>query len=394
MGRTLAHRARVAHPVVTGPLEDGCVVERDTRIVAVGRWADLRDALPADAEIHDHGDVWLVPGLVNAHAHLELTGHGTVPFGGSLFNWLDKVAEQSKLLARERPEAFAEAADEGARMLRETGTAAILDTTLWGVRARSDALIVPAYEFLSFSAREDERPFYRQAIERAAADAARGLRCALEPHTLYTVHPGLMRKAREIANREGVLFATHVAETREEVEFISRGTGPMVDWLRDQGAPIEEYGTARSPVRRLDELGVLDRAVLFHANYVEERDFATLVRRSASVVYCPRSHRHFGHEPHPAPAMVRAGVNVCLGTDGLVSNVGLDMRAEMLCALHRCPGLDPETVLLMATLCGARALGIDGELGALAPGLRAEFAELPVAEFPLPLPPGGVRSQG
>jgi len=393
MGRTVASRARAVHPVVREPIDGGCVVERDGRIVAVGRWGDVRDALPVDAEIRDHGDVWLVPGLVNAHAHLELTGHGTVAFEGSLFDWLDEVADHSKLLARERPEAFADAADEGARMLRETGTAAILDTTLWGVRARSDALVIPAYEFLSFSSREDERPFYRQAVERVAADASRGLRCALEAHTPYTVHPDLVRKAREIADREGVLFASHLAETPDEVEFISRGTGPLVDWLRDQGAPIEEYGTARSPVQRLEELGVLGRAILFHGNYVEERDFATLVRRSASVVYCPRSHRHFGHDPHPAPAMVRAGVNVCLGTDGLVSNEGLDMVAEMLCALDRCPGLDPETVLLMATLCGARALGIDGELGALAPGLRAEFAEFAPDAFPL-RPPGGVRSPG
>jgi cytosine/adenosine deaminase-related metal-dependent hydrolase len=148
------------------------------------------------------------------------------------------------------------------------------------------------------------------------------------------------------------------------------------------GDPCVYGGDGKTPVERLDDLGVLEHAILFHGNYMTERDLPRVLRNSASVVYCPRSHRHFGHVSHPAPLMLSRGVNVCLGTDGLVSNEGLDMVEEMLCALERCPALSPDAVLTMATLCGARALGIDGEYGALAPGMRAAFAEIPVSRWP------------
>jgi cytosine/adenosine deaminase-related metal-dependent hydrolase len=368
------------HPVVTPPIDGGGVLVADGAILAVGPWREIG---PCADEVVDHGDVWLTPGLINAHAHLELTDHGTIPMTGSFWEWLDAVTDRSRAMAAEDPEGFQRAADRGATMLAESGTAAVVDTTLWGVRAELDGRLIPAYEFLSFTPDEMERPFFRQAIERVESDAAAGLPCAIEPHTPYTVHPDLIRRARTVADDNHRLFAIHVSELPVEEELSRRAAGPLAEMIAAHGGdPCVYGGDGKTPVERLDDLGVLEHAILFHGNYMTERDLPRVLRNSASVVYCPRSHRHFGHVSHPAPLMLSRGVNVCLGTDGLVSNEGLDMVEEMLCALERCPALSPDAVLTMATLCGARALGIDGEYGALAPGMRAAFAEIPVSRWP------------
>jgi cytosine/adenosine deaminase-related metal-dependent hydrolase len=360
------------------------VVERGGRIVAVGRWRDLAASLPEGAAVTDHGDVHLMPGLVNAHAHLELTGHRTIPFAGSFATWLNEVTSASRDLAATDPDGFPRAAAAGAEMLAATGTAAILDTTNRGIRAPFPGVLIPMYEYFAFTEDGADRPYWSATRERAEHDSATALRFGIQPHTPYTVHGGMILRGRELADRHGARFGIHVSETLEEIEFHRIGGGRFAEWIHGAGGDPVEFGagSGRSPVRRLSELGVLARAVLYHGNYVEDADIPLLIGASASVVYCPRSHRHFGHAPHPAAKLVAAGVNVCLGTDGLVSNEGLDMREEMLCALDRCPDLAPETVLLAATLCGARALGIDGEVGVLAPGLRATLCAMPLDHWP------------
>ncbi len=321
---------------------------------------------------------------MNAHAHLELTAHGTIPYNGFLGDWLFAVGARTWELESDGALDPQAAATAGAAMLAASGCAAIADTSLRGVRAEFDGAMVVLHEVMGFtSLGEDE--IWRRASERLAADVAAHLPCGLQPHALYSVGPDLFMEARRRADASGCLFATHLAETREEVQFLLDGSGPFAELLGGTGAAPAGLGAVgASPVRRLRDLGCLDRALLFHGNYIADEDFPTLALAGASVVYCPRSHRHFGHTDHPAPRMLRAGVNVCIGTDGLVSNEGLDMQAEMRAALDRCPGLSPEDVLAMATLFGARALRLDGDLGALAPNMRAQFAALPFDEWPYP----------
>ena len=380
MDRAIGHRARWVHPVVMPAVADGGVLVRGDVILAVGRW---REIAPQADEVVDHGDVRLTPGLINAHAHLELTSHGAIPAAGGLPDWMAEVARRSRAMADDGRAGFQRAADLGAETLRQSGTAVILDSTLWGVRAESSAAVLPAYEFISYTSREDERPFWSQVVERAEADERAVRLSAVEPHTPYTVHPDLIRRARDLADRHGRLFAIHLAEIEAEAELSAAASGPLADLIAANGGDPADYGgNGRTPAQHLGDLGVLDHAVLFHGNYLDAQDLPLLLKASASVVYCPRSHRHFGHSPHPAASMLSRGVNVCLGTDGLVSNEGLDMREEMRCAVDRCPGLSPDDALMMATLCGARALGIDGEYGALARGMRAVFAEIPEALWP------------
>jgi aminodeoxyfutalosine deaminase len=384
MGRTVAagprvHRAAWLRPVCQPPIADGCVVERDGRVEQVGAWRDVRPTLEAAAETVDHGDVCLVPGLIDGHAHLELTDHGPIAFDGCFSNWLEQVTARSRAMLAEGLGTFSAAATHGAAMLASTGTAAIADTTLWGARAESDAIVVRVHEVIGFAPDGADRPFLAQALACLREDTRQGIPCAIEPHTPYTVHPEVIGRCAAEARALRRPFAIHLAETPEEVELSERGTGPLREYLESHGVDAADFlpPAGTSPVRRLGALGALDRAVLFHGNYIGPDDFGALVRAGASVVYCPRSHRHFHHAPHPAEAMLRAGVNVCLGTDGLVSNDGLDMREEIRCALERCHGLAPEDALLMATLGPARAFGLDGQLGCLAPGLLARFAELP-----------------
>ncbi len=391
MGRTVAgsglpagpvaHRAARVHPVCAPPIDDGCVLEQGGIIRRVGRWPELRGEVGDGWPVVDHGDVHLVPGFVNAHAHLELTDHGTIVFDGSFPAWLEAVSSRSRAMRAEGLAAFSRAATHGARMLAESGAAAIADTTLWGAEADSDALVVRVHEVIALAADGADRPFLASALRLLAEDTAAGRPSAIEPHTPYTAHPAVIRRAYAAALAARRTFAIHLAETLEEVEFLRDGTGRVREYLREMEADPREFRhpDATTPVAHLDRLDTLTRAVLFHGNYIAEEEFALLARKGASVVYCPRSHRHFRHAPHPAAAMLRAGVNVCIGTDGLVSNEGLDMREEIGCTLAHCTALSPEDALLMATLSGARAFGLDGQLGSLAPGLLARFAELPAA---------------
>lgn len=381
MDRAIAHRAARVHPVHKPAIDDGCVLAVGDRIAEVGRWTETRAGLPSGAEVIDHGEVALVPGFVNAHAHLELTLHGSIPADEGLFPWLDVVAERSRRLHGEEGVAgFARAADEGARLLAESGAAAVADTSLWGVRAEAELLTLVCREFLAFAEDGADRPFFASACAGLEEDVRQGLPSALQPHALYTVHPSVVRLSGERARALRRPLAIHLAETVDEVELFASGGGPLRDFLERHGADAEAFleGAGTTPWRRLESLGCARGAVCFHGNYLGREDWPRLALHGASVVYCPRSHRHFGHTPHPAGAMLRAGVNVGLGTDGLVSNEGLDMAGEVVCALERCPDLSPDDALMMATLAGARAFGLDGEVGSLAPGLRARVARLPL----------------
>jgi len=382
--RVIAHRARVVHPVSREPIPNGCVVERGGCITEVGTWEHARASLAPGHEVLDHGDVHLTPGLVNAHAHLELTAHGAIPYNGFLGDWLLAVAARTWELAENGVTDYQDPADAGAAMLRASGCAAIADTTLRGVRARFDGIVVTLHEVMGLTA-DGEDVVWQRARERVEEDLRAGRPCGLQPHALYSVPPELFRASRRHAEESGCLFGTHLAETVEEMEFVRDGSGPFAALVGElSGGRQGLGGLGVSPVRRLKDLGCLDGSILFHGNYIPDEDFAALAAAGASVVYCPRSHKHFGHENHPAPRMLRAGVNVCIGTDGLVSNEGLDMKAELRTALERCPGLSPTDGLTMATLFGARALRLDGRLGTLSAGMRASFAEFAFDDWPYP----------
>jgi cytosine/adenosine deaminase-related metal-dependent hydrolase len=175
-----------------------------------------------------------------------------------------------------------------------------------------------------------------------------------------------------------------VAESALEFEMFTQGRGEMFDWLRRSGRDMSDCGL-RSPVKHLERHAALNKNLLaVHVNYLGHGDAAALGRRKVSVAHCPRSHAYFGHAPFPRQKLERAGVNLCLGTDSLASvyrarrqSVGLNMFEEMRALAKSDSDVSPKHILRWATINGARALGLDEQVGELAPDAYADLIAIP-----------------
>lgn len=177
----------------------------------------------------------------------------------------------------------------------------------------------------------------------------------------------------------------HVGESELEYRMFSRGTGAMHDWMKRSGRDMSDCGKG-SPLEHAARCGLLSsRFIAVHLNYLGRHDTHLLSRSGAHVVHCPRSHEYFGHRKFPLRRLLASGVNVCLGTDSLASvlkrrleHVELDMFEEMR-ALHRAQGVSPAVALRMGTQAGAKALGMERQLGELRPGALADLIAVPLS---------------
>jgi 5-methylthioadenosine/S-adenosylhomocysteine deaminase len=197
------------------------------------------------------------------------------------------------------------------------------------------------------------------------------LRLGVSPHAPYTVSAPLYEAVAGFAQRERLPMAVHLAESKEESQFVRDGTGPFADALRARGIVVQALRC--SPVQYLVNLGVVRRGVLcIHCVQVDEHDIAVLAAARAAIAHCPRSNRAHGHGSAPLGAFRTAGLRVGLGTDSVVSVGDLDLWAEADAA-----GLDGEDALRMLTIEGARALGWEREIGSLEVGKAADLAVFP-----------------
>ena len=205
----------------------------------------------------------------------------------------------------------------------------------------------------------------------------------LSPHAPYTVHPELLARAVALSIEHEIPLAMHLAESREEIDFLRDGRGPFRELLESRGA----WDPAARPrgARPLDELRVLaraHRALVVHGNYLddEEIDFLGRQRRQMAVVYCPRTHAWFGHARYPLEKLLAAGAIVALGTDSRASSPDLSLLAEMRHVAREFPAMSRATILELGTLGGARALGLDSQIGTLEPGKWANLAVVALPE--------------
>ncbi len=313
--------------------------------------------------------VILLPGLVNAHAHLELTFLGGRLAPAPFPEWAARLMEERA----KRSAADVEASlREGIRLSVAAGTAAVGDFA-W--LSRNDALRQSGLRAVSWRealgiapGRADEAA--RRALEFLGKRTATWT-AGLAPHAPYSCSGDLYRRLFREAASAGVPFATHLSELREEIEYLRTGRGAFADMLRAIGRDPGGWRPPRlRPVAYLARLGVLRGATAAHANYLTPADITALRRARAAVVWCPRTHAFFGHPAHPARRLLAAGVPVALGTDSLGSSPSLDLREEIKAAMGK--GFSLEEALTMATAHGARALGLKRS-GRIAPGYAADF---------------------
>ncbi len=359
---------------------DGAVAVRDGRVIASGpaRAVARRVGGPA----RDAGDVVLAPGLVNAHAHLELSAlRGRLRPTRGLAGW---IRAQLALLRGWSRADFVRSYRLGVRLACAAGTTAVGDVCRRRFLAR-EALGNPfrTVHHLEVIEPDASEPAIAAAVvelTRAVTEALeaarrRGrptrMRLGLAPHAPYTVSGALYRILCRLT-RPGPV-QTHLAESREEARLFRDGRGPLRDLLRGAGRPLPFASPPGiSPAAWLDRLGVLaPPLVAVHGNFLSRADVERLARRRVPVVFCPRSHAFFRHPPHPARALLRTGVPVALGTDSLASNRDLDVRAEMREIVDR-HGIRPRTAWRMATVHGAAVLGLGRGAGTLRPGAPAD----------------------
>ena len=378
-------RARVIVPVSAAPIDNGAVLVSGKRIRAVGPWREL--ARTTKLKPVDLGDVALLPGLINAHCHLDYTGMaGEFEPPRRFTDWIKLITIAKGLW---RDEDFAQSWRTGAQMLLQNGT-----TTVGDIEAVPNLLpdawnatplrVLSFLELTGIRARRQPAEILSEAIARIARLKHPRCKAWLSPHAPYSTLPELLRLATRAARRRRWRVTTHVAESDQEFEMFLHAQGEMHDWLKRNERDNADCG-AGSPVQHLERAGALTPNLLaIHANYLAPGDAELLGKRGAHVVHCPRSHAYFRHQAFPYEALQAAGVNVSLATDSLASvvkprrqNIELDLFAEMRAFAGRFPAVTPETILQMVTVNPARALGFAGRLGELRPGAPADVIALP-----------------
>lgn len=370
--RPVLHRARLVVPITQPAIDDGAVVVADGVILDVGPFQQLRRQW-LEAPARDHGETALLPALVNGHAHLDLSGlAGRVQAKDSMAEWI-----RSLLTARER---LSQIQLEQARLqalasLHAFGTGIVgdIDSSATFTGEDSDGTLV-VRTFVELFGLQTES--LEAAMDRLPHPARRILangqkNVSLAVHAPYTTSASLLRAAKDWTSERAKVVSVHAAESEEEILFLRTGKGPLRDLLEERGM---EPGRWQPPgcgaVTYLERLGFLDSLSLcVHVVQVSEEEIQLLQRSGAGVCLCPRSNLFIGNSLPPVRQLLDAGVPCAIGTDSLASNADLNLFKEMTVLVDQC-GIGPDVVLAMATLHGARNLGLASHYGSLEKGKR------------------------
>jgi cytosine/adenosine deaminase-related metal-dependent hydrolase len=363
-------QAQIVFPVDRPPIERGVVTIDGERIVAVGTKA-------VGGEVIDLGCVALIPGLVNAHTHLEFSylNRPLGKVGMPLVDWI-------RLIIAERGRGNLVPLENVNRGLVEShghGVTTIGDITTGA--ATSGADVAHFHEVIGFSQARAESAL-RVVIERIKFQPpSHQLLHGISPHAPYTVSPKLIKLLVAHAQQRNLPVAMHLAESREELEFLRDGAGPFRKLLEDRSMwDPDAVPLGSRPLDYLQILADAPRTLVIHGNYLDDEELKFLAsnRERMSLIYCPRTHAFFIHPAYPLSRAISAGVRIALGTDSRASNLDLDLLAEMRFVMRSHPATDPQEVLRMGTLNGAEALGRAADVGSITPGKLANLVALPI----------------
>jgi cytosine/adenosine deaminase-related metal-dependent hydrolase len=380
-------RARTVLPVTAPPIEDGAVFVVGNKIQSVAPWKDLRPHLRE--KTLDLGEVILLPGLVNAHCHLDYTdmaGEFSPP--KTFTDWIGAITAHKTGWSYSD---YARSWLRGAHQLLKSGTTTVADIEVMPDLLPEvwDATPLRIFSFLEMTGIKSKRPpkeILREAVETIAALKHPRHRAALSPHAPYSTLPELLRLTARTAQKRKWRVSIHVAESVQEFEMFQNAEGDMHEWLARNGRDNSDCGLG-SPVAHLARQKLLGENVLaIHVNCLARGDATLLAKNKTHVVHCPRSHDYFKHPKFERERLGNAGVNLCLGTDSLATTrktgkqkPELDMFAEMRALAVADKSISPEEILRMATVNGAHALGLTGKIGELSKNSFADLIALPFA---------------
>jgi aminodeoxyfutalosine deaminase len=377
-------RARAVVTMDGAPIENGAVAISGDRIVDVGKFGQIK--MRNSGAVVDLGEQALLPGLINAHCHLDYTClRGEIPRQHSFTDWIRAInAEKSKL----SPEDYVASIKEGFAEAKRFGTTTIANLTAFPelIRLLSDAPLRTWWFAELIDVRSPDRA--NELVDFAVESLKFAQNYGLAPHAPFTASKNLYHRCEEAdAN---VLLTTHLAESREEMEMFRDASGPLYEFMKSIGRDMADCGNGTplelfvgAPYANRARTGhALPRWIVAHLNELTEGDFQLLekMRIKFHVVHSPRSHRYFDHSRFPFKRLVTLGLNVCLGTDSLASNESLNLFAEMRAFQRSEPERSPENIFEMITVNPASALRQQNTLGRIRPGFRADLIAIPCSE--------------
>jgi aminodeoxyfutalosine deaminase len=377
----IAHVSKWVLPVDQPPIRDGAVVVQGDRIAAVGSAAEVLSGFTG--LICDHGDGAILPGVVNCHVHLEFSAlGGKVPPQARWEDWLEATLAAYGELAPGEVEAGMARAVEA---LWQSGAVLVGDVTntgaSWPHLASGPLFYHLFYECLGFDLLErfnlpESFPFFgRPEVAGAAWISAAA-------HAPYSVSAALFRAVAAWNAARSGLQTVHLAESQAEINFLAAGNGFFEGLLKRRGRWVPDFQPPGADAAAyLNGLGFLGpRTLTVHGTQLSAADCDLLAGTKTWLVLCPRANRYTGAGAPPVPELLKAGVNLCLGTDSLAGNWDLNLFGEMLWLYQNFPAWPGELWLNQGTLSGARALGRDREFGSLTPGKRAALGFMPLSE--------------
>ena len=380
------YRAAWVCPVSQPPIKNGCVLVVDDHIAAVETFSDSLD-LPTGCRTIDLSNAAIVPGLVNAHTHLEFS-QLRQPLGQSGIKFTDWV----RLVVSQR----ADANQDDLKSKHRAIVKGIQESFQAGVWAVGDIATDPVDEN-AYLADEHQTPIHttvfleqlgrkQELLQQQSSQmdihllkndlVPESFACGASPHATYSVAWDLLDQICAAAKQHQSPVAMHIAETMAERQLCESLTGDFVDLLQDFGVwDPESFVPRRSIKAFLGRLSQASRSLVVHGNYLDSSELDLVQRNeNMSVVFCPRTHQFFQHTPYPLQEMLKRQINVAVGTDSRASNPDLNLFADLQLVAKDFPALSAMEVLKLGTANGALALGLESRLGTLSVGKQAAIS--------------------
>jgi len=357
-------------------IDDGGLAVRGSEVISVGSWRELTTE-HFGAVKEDLGEVIIMPGLINAHCHLDYTIMRGALFGDGAFSaWIQRLNAMRRSLDQSD---YLDSIALGLSELQKWGCTTVLNIEsfpeLFPFLPESRIRVWWFLEVMDVRSRLNSAEALAGAIHffEKAGESRGGF--GISPHAPYTVSRDLYELSALYAYKYRIPLCTHLAESMEETEMFVRGEGPLYEFLRSIGRQMDDC-RGLTPIRMLLGSPLLPKgSILVHMNHLGagDRELLKALAGHYHVVHCPRTHAFFHREPFELRFFQESRIPLLLGTDSLASNEDLNMFAEMRAMSDAFPELDPAELMLMATKNPAAAIGRAGRLGELSPGTIADF---------------------
>ena len=352
------------------------IIENGYVLVCNGLIEEIGQGNSSGDHIIDHGPGVIMPAFVNAHTHLELCSlKGQVsfdmPFDKGFRLWVEQLINMRDA---EEMENLLTGVKQGVKELVESGTGVVGEISTLGIT--KDILTNSSLSGIWF-----KEYLGNNSIAKIRCNGKKGrIATSLAAHAPHTTSPELLVNLKNVAKKNNLPMSIHVAESEDEIRFLSTGKGEWADFLSERGIDFSGWGLpVESPVKYLDRLGLLDKkTITVHLIHADKDDFEILLRYNVYACLCFRSN-HYLHQRLPdLTGMLNAGLKPCLGTDSLACADSLNMFDETAFISNAFPLVPPSEILAMATINGANALDVADRFGTLDPGKYSWFIYVPL----------------